>query len=39
MGPFQPETLCILGDGVHAVDFARVIYTTLKKKGIQIKTI
>jgi UPF0271 protein len=37
--PIQAETLCIHGDGEHAVDFARVIYTTLNQEGIKIKTI
>jgi UPF0271 protein len=37
--PIQAETLCIHGDGEHAVDFARVIYSTLNQEGIKIKTI
>jgi UPF0271 protein len=35
----QPQTLCIHGDGPHAMDFANVIYTTLNQEGIYIKTI
>jgi UPF0271 protein len=37
--PIQAETLCIHGDGEHAVDFAREIYSTLNQEGIKIKTI
>ena len=34
----QPDTICIHGDGPHAVDFAKKIHDALKAKGIQIKT-
>lgn len=34
----QADTICIHGDGPHAVDFAQQIHDTLKAKGISIKT-
>lgn len=33
----KAETLCIHGDGIHAAEFAKTIYETLKKEGITIK--
>ncbi|MGC4035486.1 MAG: 5-oxoprolinase subunit PxpA [Chitinophagaceae bacterium] len=33
------ETICIHGDGKHAVEFANAIYTQLKKEGIAINAI
>lgn len=35
--PIKAETLCLHGDGVHAVGFARLISEKLKKEGISIK--
>jgi UPF0271 protein len=35
--PIVAETICIHGDGVHAVDFAKRIHQTLKEKNIVIK--
>jgi UPF0271 protein len=37
--PITADTICIHGDGKHAVDFAKNIHQTLKQKGIAIKTI
>ena len=34
----QADTICIHGDGPHAVHFAQQIHDTLKAKGISIKT-
>jgi 5-oxoprolinase (ATP-hydrolysing) subunit A len=34
----QADTICIHGDGTHAVTFAKTIYRTLKENGIAIKT-
>lgn len=34
----KADTLCIHGDGVHAVDFAKTIHQTLKSEGINIKS-
>ena len=34
----KADTLCIHGDGEHAVDFAKTIYHTLTRDGITIKT-
>lgn len=34
----RAETVCIHGDGAHAVDFAQRIQQTLKNNGIEIKT-
>lgn len=36
--PIRAETVCIHGDGAHAVDFAQRIRQTLKNNGIEIKT-
>ena len=36
--PIVAETICLHGDGEHAVEFAKAIYTALKKEGIQIKS-
>ena len=33
----QPQTICLHGDGAHAVDFAKVIYQTLKNNSIDIQ--
>ena len=33
----QADTLCIHGDGAHAVDFAKTIYQALQQEGITIK--
>jgi UPF0271 protein len=35
--PLQADTLCLHGDGIHAVEFARMINTKLKSEGISIK--
>jgi len=35
--PLQADTLCIHGDGAHAVEFAKTIHETLKREGITIK--
>ena len=35
--PIRAETVCIHGDGAHAVDFALRIQQTLKNNGIEIK--
>ncbi|MEJ8803816.1 LamB/YcsF family protein [Pontibacter sp. H249] len=35
----QADTVCIHGDGPHALDFARYINDTLTKKSIQLKAI
>lgn len=35
----KADTICIHGDGVHAVAFVKLIYTTLKQNNIVIKTI
>ena len=37
--PIQAETICIHGDGVHAVIFAKQIHQTLQTNSIDIKTI
>lgn len=34
----KADTLCIHGDGAHAVEFAKNIHQTLKKEGIAIKS-
>ena len=31
------DTICIHGDGQHAIEMAKAIYTTLKDKAIEIK--
>jgi UPF0271 protein len=35
--PLKAQTLCLHGDGAHAVDFARLIYQKLKEENISIK--
>jgi UPF0271 protein len=35
--PLKAETLCLHGDGAHAVEFAKKISETLKAEGISIK--
>jgi len=35
--PLQADTICIHGDGKHAVVFARALHSKLKAEGIQIK--
>lgn len=35
--PLLAETICIHGDGSHAVQFARLIHTTLSQKGIVVR--
>lgn len=37
MIPIQADTICIHGDGTHAVDMAKAIYTSLKENHIEIK--
>jgi UPF0271 protein len=37
--PIKAETICIHGDGQHAVSFAAYIYKTLQEKNIGIKSI
>lgn len=36
--PVNTDTICIHGDGLHAVDFAKAIYNALTKEGIAIKS-
>jgi len=36
--PILAETICIHGDGEHAVEFAKAIHSALKKEGIEIKS-
>lgn len=35
--PLKAETLCLHGDGAHAVEFAKMINAKLKSEGISIK--
>lgn len=35
--PMKAETICIHGDGAHAVEFAKLIYDELRRNGIQIR--
>lgn len=35
--PLQADTLCIHGDGPHAVEFAKTIRETMKREGISVK--
>jgi UPF0271 protein len=35
--PMKAETICIHGDGAHAVEFARTIYEELKRNGIKVE--
>ena len=37
--PLQADTICLHGDGEHAVEFARVIHQTLELHHIEIKAI
>ena len=37
--PIEAETICIHGDGTHAVEFARMIRDALKENHIDLKTI
>jgi 5-oxoprolinase (ATP-hydrolysing) subunit A len=37
--PVIADTICIHGDGPHAVEFAKAIHHTLKEQGIEIKAI
>ena len=37
--PIQADTICLHGDGDHAVEFAKVIHQTLLQHHIEIKTI
>ena len=37
--PVQAETICIHGDGEHALPFAKAIHQRLKKEGINIQAI
>ena len=34
--PVNADTICIHGDGAHALSFAKCIYTTLRENGIQL---
>ena len=36
--PIVAETICIHGDGKHAVEFAKAIHGALREEGIQIKS-
>jgi UPF0271 protein len=35
--PLQADTLCIHGDGAHAVEFAKTIHQTMKNENITVK--
>ena len=35
--PIKADTICIHGDGAHAVEFAAAIYDALQKEGVEIK--
>ena len=37
--PLQSETICIHGDGAHALEFAAFIHQALNEKGIEIRSI
>lgn len=37
--PIQAETICIHGDGQHALSFAQQIYSTLQSRHIHVQTI
>lgn len=37
--PILAETICIHGDGVHAVAFAKKIYNTLNEKNISVRAV
>ena len=36
--PMQADTICLNGDGPHAVEFAIAIHTKLKQAGIKISS-
>jgi UPF0271 protein len=36
--PLKADTLCLHGDGVHAVDFAKTIHQTLTREGVTVKS-
>ena len=36
--PIVAETICIHGDGEHAVEFAKAIYAALRKEEVEIKS-
>jgi 5-oxoprolinase (ATP-hydrolysing) subunit A len=33
----QPDTICLHGDGAHALEFARILHQTLTQEGITLK--
>jgi UPF0271 protein len=35
--PLNPETICLHGDGAHALEFAQAIHTAFRQKGIVVK--
>jgi UPF0271 protein len=35
--PIVAETICIHGDGEHAIEFAKAIHSALKQEGIEIR--
>jgi UPF0271 protein len=35
--PIKAETICIHGDGMHALTFAQLIHQSLKKQNISIR--
>jgi 5-oxoprolinase (ATP-hydrolysing) subunit A len=37
--PVQAETICLHGDGPHAVSFARIIHQTFCERGINIRSV
>jgi UPF0271 protein len=37
--PIKAETICLHGDGDHAVEFATNIYNCLKENNIEIKSV
>ncbi len=37
--PLQANTVCLHGDGIHAAEFAKALYTDLQEAGITIKKI
>jgi 5-oxoprolinase (ATP-hydrolysing) subunit A len=37
--PIQADTICLHGDGKHAVEFCKSIYMQLKKQNIEIKAV
>lgn len=36
--PLQADTICIHGDGPHAVDFARALYGAFQREGVAVKS-